>query len=134
MTQKCNKDPKGSGCDKLPAIAEEKTKLACMKDEPCVKAILEKIKEQEIDLSSCPPDADNTMVARLGELTDKGKMPDRDRFLTAVDQSKFDFAELTNEIYQTCKRENPEVPKLIECQSKAIEETYENFCAIPLNR
>lgn len=40
MAQKCVKDPKGAGCNKLEDVALEKSKKVCSMDEPCVKEIM----------------------------------------------------------------------------------------------
>jgi hypothetical protein len=54
----------------------------------------------------------------LDELDDRGIMPDKDRFMTAVEQSKTDFVELTAEFYSKCNREFKDRTKLFDCQKR----------------
>jgi len=79
---------------------------------------MDQVDSKEVDLSECPSDSDNIFVARLDELDDRGIMPDKDRFMTAVEQSKTDFVELTAEFYSKCNREFKDRSKLFDCQKR----------------
>jgi len=65
------------------------------------------IENKEIDLSVCPTDPESVYVARKKD-AEKQRPDFKDAFMTAYDQSKTDFADMTKPEVDECYREYPE--------------------------